>query len=86
MGQITPINVKKVAHHRNGVGGQPFWVVLFKDGKRNMMAVAFEDQPESIAVLDTDLLAQGNIKFGENSWRHETYAAAIQDAIAKEVA
>jgi hypothetical protein len=81
MREVKSIKVKEIAHHRNGVSGNGFHIVLFKHGKRNMMAVAFDDQPGSIAILDTDLLAEGNIKFGENSWRHETYAPAIEKAL-----
>jgi hypothetical protein len=36
------------------------------------------------AAFDIKLLAQGNIKFGENSWRGDHYAEVMDGAIALE--
>lgn len=76
------ITVKEIASHRNGVHGAPFNIVTFRDNKekRNMVAIVF-DSDFHIAVFDTDLLGQGNITFGENSWRGDTYEYDIRKAI-----
>lgn len=79
------ITVKSVAYHRIGIGGAPFWVVLFEDAGRAMVAVAFDDDEYALAVLDVGLLAAGNIRFGENSWRYEYYAAVIRTALPRTV-
>ena len=58
-------------HHRNGICGAPFAVVLFEDpgteGSRKV-AILFEE-PHHCAVLDVDKLAARDIAFGSNSWR-----------------
>lgn len=82
--------LENVQFHRNGVGGEPFYVVTFTENRHNMMAVIFDstDQPANprVAVFDRDALAEGNITFGENSWRGDTYAAWLEDAINKHTA
>lgn len=82
--------IEDVQHHRNGVGGEPFDVVLFRwtddSGKRrNMVAVSFPDDEGGsnprVAVLDRDLLANGNARFCENSWRGDHFAHEVRAAI-----
>ncbi len=72
-----------IAHHRNGVCGAPFDVVLFEDlgpeGSRKV-AVVF-DKPDYCAVLDLPRLAAGDIAFGSNSWRGDEYEHALRVAI-----
>ena len=70
-------------YHRNGICGAPFYVFLFRDNeqKRNMVATVF-DESAHCAVFDVDLLAQGNIKFGENSWRGDNYEGELRNYIA----
>jgi hypothetical protein len=96
------MNIKplKVAHHRNGVGGEPFHCVIFdkeEDGQTTrMLAVRFPDdegegyQNPRIAVFDIALLYESVIEFGENSFRGDHFADDIDKAIkahyAKEVA
>lgn len=78
------IAIKEIAYHRNGVGGNGFYVILFtsKEGcdSGNMMAIVF-DEPGSVAVLNTDLLAKGDIAFMSNSWRGDWFEGALRDAI-----
>lgn len=70
--------VEALDYHRNGVGGNGFHVVLFTDTEgRRMLATVFQDDGD-ISVLDRDLLAAGNIRFGENSWRYENYAGELR--------
>ena len=87
------MNIKplKVAHHRNGVGGEPFHCVIFdntEDGKTNrMLAVRFADdegqgyQNTRIAVFDIALLNDSVIEFGQNSFRGDHFADDIDQAI-----
>ena len=78
------IKVTSVAYHRNGVGGNGFHVVLFTEGrgadKDTKVATVFPERG-SIAVLSVPLLAEGNITFGVNSWRGDTYESDIRAAI-----
>ncbi len=73
-----------IAHHRNGVGGTPFDVALFKergrDGSRKV-AILFEEKG-CCAVLDIAMLAAGDIAFGSNSWRGDDYEPHLRDAVA----
>lgn len=87
------MNIKplKVAYHRNGVGGEPFYCVIFdntEDGKTNrMLAVRFADdegegyQNPRIAVFNIALLHESVIEFGENSFRGDHFADDIDQAI-----
>lgn len=72
----------KVARHRNGMMGNGFYVVTFKNGKQNMVGIVF-DENHSCAVLDIDLLASGIIEFAQNSWRCEHFEKDLRQAIAE---
>jgi hypothetical protein len=86
--KITPISV---AHHRNGVSGEPFHCVIFdktdNDGTTRMLAVRFADdegegfQNPRIAVFDLALLSQSDIEFGSNSFRGDHFVEGIDNAI-----
>jgi len=70
-------------HHRNGVAGAPFDIVLFKERGANgsrKIAIVF-DAPDHCAVLDVDKLAAGDIAFGSNSWRGDDYEPYLRQAI-----
>ena len=76
---VTKIN--KVANHRNGTMGAPFHVVTFESNKTSMVGILFDD-PFYCAILDINLLAQGNVEFGNgNSWRGEYYEPELRKAI-----
>lgn len=74
------ITVEAVAHHRNGVAGAPFHVVLFRDAEGRKLAVVFGEIGH-VAVLDLDLTAGGEIRFGFNSFRGDLYEPALPAAI-----
>lgn len=77
------IKVTKIASHRNGISGEPFYVCLFTVGNHNMMATVFGDIGYC-AVLDLDLTAKGNIEFAMgNSWRGDYYEKDLRQAIAE---
>ena len=70
-------------HHRNGVCGAPFHVVLFDDtGDENTrkVGILFEE-PFHCAVLDVAKLAQGLIAFGVNSYRGDVFEAALRNTL-----
>jgi hypothetical protein len=72
-----------IAHHRNGVAGAPFDVVLFKDRGRQgsrKVAILFPEE-DHCAVLDVAKLAAGDIAFGSNSWRGDEYQPDLMDAV-----
>lgn len=73
------INVLKVAYHRNGVAGNGFHVVLFKHDKTVKIGIVFEEQG-NVAVLDVELLHEGVIESGENSWRGDCFEGALRVA------
>lgn len=77
--------LKSIAHHRNGVGGCPFYVAVIQEGRDKMLAVTFNDEPAHVrtAIFDLKLLADGNIKFGENSYRGDHYHQFMLDEIKK---
>jgi hypothetical protein len=77
------LKIIATAHHRNGVGGAPFDVVLFKERGRegsHKVGIVF-DEPHHCAVLDVAKLAAGDIAFGSNSWRGDDYEHPLRQAI-----
>jgi hypothetical protein len=77
------LTIIDIAHHRNGICGAPFQVVLFEDqgpeGSRKV-AILF-DEAHYCAVLDVSKLAAGDIAFGSNSWRGDNYEPSLRRAI-----
>lgn len=80
----TPrIRLIDIAAHRNGISGAPFHVVLFDEAGQpagTKVAVLFE-AAHHCAVLDISKLAQGDIRFGSNSWRGDAYESLIRNHI-----
>jgi len=84
------VEIKQVAYHRNGVCGEGFHVVLFtmvEDRKRrDMMATVF-DKPGHVAVLDRNLLGQGEVTMDEgNAWRGDVFEEDLRAGIARHYA
>ena len=76
--QIQP---ESIQHHRNGISGAPFHVLLFRDPEEGrMLGVVFE-QASHVAVFNLDKLALGNIAFGVNSWRGDRYEPHLRRTI-----
>lgn len=78
------IKILEIAHHRNGVGGEPFAAIRFKgkdDGgtEREFMAIVFDGDCRT-AVICTSLIPE--LGFGEgNRWRGDVYDQALRQAI-----
>jgi hypothetical protein len=79
------LTIIDIAHHRNGICGAPFAVVLFEDsgpeGSRKV-AILFDGQYHC-AVLDVAKLAAGDIAFMSNSWRGDQYEPSLRKAVQK---
>jgi hypothetical protein len=84
---MEKLSVHNVAYHRNGIGGEGFYIVLFQDTEHNpdgrMVAIHFpHDQDIYTAILDIDQLAAGNIAFAEgNSWHGDYYHPFMTEVI-----
>jgi hypothetical protein len=77
------LKIIAIDHHRNGICGAPFDIVLFEDtgqGGSRKLAILFE-QEYHCAVLDVAKLAASDIAFGSNSWRADVYEASLRKAI-----
>jgi len=78
------LKILATAHHRNGICGAPFAVVLFEDqGSQasRKVAVLFDNEYHC-AVLDVAKLAAGDIAFGSNSWRGDDFEPELRKATA----
>ena len=79
----TTIAVEAIASHLNGIYGKRFHAVIFTDdtgeGSRKV-GIVTEDAGECY-VLDIAKLAAGDVAFGSNSWRGDTYEQSLRKAI-----
>ena len=85
--RVKRIKVRTIDYHRNGVGGAPFYLVIFDEDKSadpddqgRKVAIVFE-LPDHCAVLDIRKLAAGDSAFGSNSWRGDEYEPHLRKAI-----
>ena len=75
------LRIENIQHHRNGISGAPFHILIFRDPEAGrMLGVVFDEQHHA-AVFNLDKLAVGNIAFGENSWRGDHYEPHLREAI-----
>jgi hypothetical protein len=76
------LKILDTAHHRNGVAGTPFDVVLFKVVREQGVKVGILfDDPGHCAVLDVTLLSADDIAFGSNSWRGDDFEPVLRQSI-----
>ena len=77
------LQIIAIAHHRNGICGAPFDVVLFEDtGPEGGRKVAILFEGDSFcAVLDVAKLAASDIAFGSNSWRGDKFEPGLRTAV-----
>ncbi len=77
------LRIEQIQHHRNGISGAPFHVLIFHDPEvGRMLGIVFE-QPFHVAVFHLDKLARGNIAFGVNSWRGDCYEPHLRNMLAR---
>jgi hypothetical protein len=76
------LKILDIAHHRNGVAGTPFDVVLFKVLREpgTKVGILFDD-PGYCAILDVTMLAAGDIAFTSNSWRGDEFEPSLRRAV-----
>jgi len=75
------LSIENIQHHRNGVCGAPFHVLIFRDPDEGRMVGIVFEQGYHVAVFNLDKLAVGNIAFGVNSWRGDHYERPLRNAI-----
>lgn len=91
--------LEEIQYHRNGVGGNGFYVMTFQWDRGEdcaprilpMIATIFPEHDSSgdlantfwgnIAVFRRDLIGQGNIEFGVNSWRGDRFELWCRDQV-----
>lgn len=75
------IKIVSKAHHRNGVGGRPFNVYLLDDNINGRMVAIIPANAKAgeCYALNVEMLAAGNIEFGQNSWRGDDYQHMIAE-------
>lgn len=75
----------EIAHHRNGICGEPFYVVRFDDTEGGRMVATVFAGVGQVAVLNMDRTAEGNIAFAQgNSWRGDHYEGWLRERIAED--
>ena len=84
MGQNLKLKVIDISHHRNGVRGAPFYVVIFDDKAVGRMVASLFEEEGYCAVYKIDELVKGNIRFGMgNSWRGDRYEEVLRPLVNK---
>lgn len=88
----TGLKIKQVARHRNGVGGDPFYAILFECPEYgDMVASVFDLEGRRereagwngrVSVFQISKLAEGCVTFGLNSFRGDVYETELRRAIA----
>lgn len=79
------LEIKDASFHRNGIGGEGFYAIIFEDTeeKKTMIASLF-DEPGYCAVYAIDELSAQNIEFANgNSWRGDSYERALRPLLVK---
>jgi len=81
---MKKLTIIKKAHHRNGVKGNGFAVVLFKDKDNpqyTFVATLFEEIG-NCSILAIEELVALNIEFGcGNSWRSESFEKELREQL-----
>lgn len=77
--------VHQVARHRNGIGGEPFYAVLFDGPSGDRLLGIVHDEPSYCSVIQAAPLSDSEVgvEFGGNSWRGDKFEPELRAAIAK---
>lgn len=82
----NPIKVDEVSFHRNGVSGEGFHAVLFRerDGRhwRKFLATVFADRGV-LSVICLDMLPEHGVNSVFNAWRGDYYEGDLRQHIAR---
>jgi len=79
---MAKIHVHKIDYHRNGVSGEGFHVCKFIDSKEGFMIGIVFPSAGYCAVMNIDMLSEGIIDFGKNSYKGDHYEKELRQAIA----
>lgn len=79
--RTAEIEILSAEYHRNGISGEPFYAIVFEDKQHGKMVASLFKESGFCAVYKIDLLAQGNVEFGENSWRGDVYEHKLRPAL-----
>ena len=81
---MSTIRVDEVAYHRNGVSGEGFHAVLFRERNgrrwRKFLASVFEGQGV-LSVVCIDMLPEHGVNAMANAWRGDYYEPHLRRAI-----
>ena len=77
------LHIEDIQHHRNGICGAPFHVLLFRDPDEGRMVGIVFNEDHHVAVFNFDKLAVGNIAFAVNSWRGDRYEPYLREAVKR---
>jgi len=71
-----------IAFHRNGVCGDPFYIIKFTyfEEPDVMIGIVFPT-PATVAVFSLDKLSRGVIEFTQNSYRGDVFEFELRDII-----
>lgn len=78
---MADIEIRQVAFHRNGVGGEGFHAILFEDRENGLMVASVFEGQGRVAVYSVPGLSTVGVKFGPNSWRGDYYETDLREAI-----
>lgn len=79
----SEITIVSASWHRNGVGGEGFYAIIFDDSEQGRMVASLFDESGYCAVYKLDKLAEGDIEFGSNSWRGDHYEYKLRPLVEK---
>ena len=88
------IKVKESSFHRNGIGGEGFYAVLFNVEQEpgtedvsphDFLGIVF-DEPGHCAVVALNLISECGVRFAAgNSWRGDHFEVPLRDHIKEGV-
>jgi hypothetical protein len=75
--------IERVAYHRNGIAGNGFHVILFRQFDNTPMVGTVFEERGNVAVFNRQLVGEGNVDFYANSWRGDEFEQALREAVAE---
>lgn len=94
MSRVSSVNVEDISYHRNGVGGEGFYAIIFTapepEYPGKFVASIFIDDEElytkayinpRCSVFNICLFDNHGVEFGANSWRGDEFFYALRPAI-----
>ena len=80
--EMKKLTLVSVSWHRNGIGGEGFYAVLFDEAQCGRMVASLFDKAGYCAVYQISQLNDGNIAFAQgNSWRGDEFEARLRPLV-----